>query len=579
MAKAWKWLIFIYFAIFASKLILAAFIQAPSALSDDYMYVKIAQSFHDSLTLSIHDVPSKLYPPLYSIILSISYIFKDMRTAYFVMKLINALISSLIMFPAYLLAREFMQEKKSILVSIVVALLPSSFAFSGYVMAENLFYPLFLFSVYFVYKSFTSKSYIWDALAGLSIGLAFLTRSLGIVLLFVIASILLIRLFLRDNIFLEIKKKSLMAVIFAVTMLPWFLRNSLIYGFGINSVLGGYSTHLSGGGRITENLGALLPFLSWILVYAGYIILASGILFFVFSIFCLKQASIKRKNLFTLMLIIVFSLIFTILLASYFSATANISTELLYKTFLPWLTGRIMGRYIDHVLPLIIIGGFIGFSFYKDKQKDLVKYILYVLPFAVFSLQSIFFPLFPVNNISLVHLGVLKYALDYLLYHNVGVFSYAVFFVLSLLTLIFASAFIIFSIFDRITLKNLFLYSSLFFLIVSILAFSVNYYNSNKYWYSSDQMQMGLWINYNIRERSVFLIDMRDQGKIEKLNQNSTYELFADGSFASTVDFWINQKVIIGDVNNLSGVDYIISRSKLDLVLVKEVGSIYIYKA
>lgn len=579
MNKSFKWIIFIYALVCLSKLILALFIPAPSALSDDYIYVKMSQGFFDSFSLSVHGIPSNLYPPLYPIVLSASYIFHDMRIVYFSMKLFGVLLSSLVIFPAYLLAREFMPENRSIIASVVISLLPSNFAFSGYIMAENLFYPLFLFSIYFVYKSFISKSYRWDALAGLFIGLAFLTRSLGIILLFVVSSLFLIRLFFRDNIFLEIKKKSLMAATFAATILPWFLRNSLIYGAGINSIFGGYATQLSGEGRITESFGAIMPFLSWVFVYAGYLILASGVIFPAFLIFFLKKASVKRKNLFTLMLITISSLIFTILLASYFSATADISIGIIYKTFLPWLTGRIMGRYIDHVLPLIIIAGFVGFSFYNYKRKDLIKYTIYLVPFAVFSLQSIFFPLFPVNNISLVHLGTLKYALDYFLYSNTGVFSYTAFFVLALLMLISISAFIALSISGKITLKNLFVYSSLFFLMVSILAFSVNYYNSSRYWYSSDQMQMGLWINDNIRERSVFLIDMRDEGKIEKSNQNSTYELFADGSFASTVDFWVNQKVIIGDVNNLNGIDYVISRDKLELILVKEVGSIYIYRA
>ena len=50
----------------------------------------------------VHGVDANIYPPLYPIILSISYLFNDMTAVYLFMKIINVLISSLI-FPQEIL--------------------------------------------------------------------------------------------------------------------------------------------------------------------------------------------------------------------------------------------------------------------------------------------------------------------------------------------------------------------------------------------------------------------------------------------------------------------------------------------
>ena len=166
MKKILKKLLLGYLIFVIIKSILSYFVPSPSAFSDEYIYAKMAREFF----LNFDFIDYKRYPPVYPILLSMSYLFNDMSIVYFIMKFINSLVSSLIIFPAWFISKEFMNEKNALKMAILVSLIPPIFAFSPLLMSENLFFPLFLFSFYFIYKSFISLDYKWDILAGIFIG-------------------------------------------------------------------------------------------------------------------------------------------------------------------------------------------------------------------------------------------------------------------------------------------------------------------------------------------------------------------------------------------------------------------------
>ena len=146
-----KKIVLLYLLFVIVKITLSYFIPSISAFSDEYYYAKLARSFFFEQGFSIHGIKVMFYQPLYPIIISLSYIFKDMELVYFAMKAINAIVSTLVIIPSYLLAKEFLDDKKSILAAMLISLAPPMFSFSPYIMAENLFYPLFMFSFYFIY--------------------------------------------------------------------------------------------------------------------------------------------------------------------------------------------------------------------------------------------------------------------------------------------------------------------------------------------------------------------------------------------------------------------------------------------
>ena len=86
MKKAYKLLILVFFILVIVKTILYYFIPAPSSFSDGYLYAKMARSFLVDGVFSVHGNQAVQYPPLYPIVISISYIFGNMQIVYFFMK-------------------------------------------------------------------------------------------------------------------------------------------------------------------------------------------------------------------------------------------------------------------------------------------------------------------------------------------------------------------------------------------------------------------------------------------------------------------------------------------------------------
>src|SRR3989344_3550833 len=187
MKREIKPIIMLFIVISIVKILSSYFIPASRTLADDYNYLKMSESFFYHFSLNVHGFFSGQFHPLYPIIISVAQIFKDNDSIYLGIKIINSILSSLIIFPTYLLSREFLSYKKSLFVSLLVSLIPANFALTSYIMAENLFYSLFLFSIYFIYKSFWYREFKYYLLAGIFIGLTYLTRINGLILFWIVA--------------------------------------------------------------------------------------------------------------------------------------------------------------------------------------------------------------------------------------------------------------------------------------------------------------------------------------------------------------------------------------------------------
>lgn len=562
-----KKLLLMYVIIVILKIILSYFILSPSAFSDYYGYAKVARSLFYHGTFTVHGEISTR-PPLYYLILSLAYVFKDMEVVYFFMKVLNAFMSSLIIFPAWLLGREFFNKKKSILLTTMIAVLPAHFGFTFFLMAENLFYPLFLFSIYFMYKSFIEESYKWDVLAGIFIGLSYLTKINALILLVVVFFVLLFKLLKKD--FKEINKKIITALFFFITISPWLIRNGLIFGFNKNLFIGGYTGALE---STTSSFGGdfLLISLTWFILHLGYLMIASGFVFFIASFFTFHKFNNNKVFVFSLL---AFSS--TILLVLLASRTFKMGQVMDYPTIFPWLIGRIVGRYIEVVIPLILITGLLGFKYLKKISK------FYIIPITllIFSSQLVFLQLFPINNMSLAWLGILKFILDFLVYKTLTfktIFScgytilFIILFVVMFLLVIYLSR--------KLSIKKLLYLFIIFFSLVSLLNFIIIYYNSSTFWYEGEQTQLGLWFNEHDPEISTILFDERDGCKIFKTNQTCIYNPFSGEGSATIIGFWMNDEIRIGSVENLEGFDYVVSRHKLNLPLLRETkNGIFLYK-
>ncbi len=561
MKSETRYLLLMFVGVALAKGILSYFVPSISAFSDEYYYAKLARSFFFSQDFSLHEIKAIFYQPLYPIILSVSYIFKDMNLVYLSMKIINAIISTAVIIPAFLLSREFLDEKKSLLVTALIAMMPAGFSMAPYLMAENLFYPLFLFSVYFLYKAFAFQKNAHYAVAGLAIGLTFLTKTNGIILIAVPLIFFVLDKLLKGK-RCCFRNLLLLYAVAAITILPWLIRNLLSFGsiFGYNTVsdITAYARHQD----------YTMQLINWIILYFGYIILAGGIIFGVLALAGLikNYNGNGHENTFYLLSAITIALALIV-------AANHATGALLYKTPISFFSERPIGRYVDMILPLVFIIGFINFYRYYGSIN---KYLLYAMPVLLYSTQLTIAPLLTPNNNSLTSLGALKYAIEFLLYNKTGfdvVFSWVT---LLIIGVIFAVLCLMLMALKKIGLAKLAMLMMAFFALSSLLAYGITYYNANKYWFNNDQMQLGYFFNkYDKDNYSTVLIDERDcSGKIEKMGTGTLCE----NKISSIAGFFINDKIIVGNPEKTAGYDYAISRHKLGLSIVKDINGLYLYK-
>ena len=345
-----------------------------------------------------------------------------------------------------------------------------------------------------------------------------------------------------------------LGILFAliIIFIPLIIKNISSYGFTFHSLFGRYSPEAA------SALSAAYPFeriVPRLFIYLGYIILSSLIIFPISFLSIFKSIK-NNRNLFVLTI-----LSSTIIL---FSLLAVINHGIFAQSFnFPWLGGRVLGRYVAAVFPLIFILGGIGLI---KKQEVSRKSLFIISLMLIFSTNLLTIALFPINNMSLTYLGVINAILENLLPTSLILIIFGFIF--------FLLPFIADKIYQKMNFEKIITLAIIFFIILGGLNYLVIGFNSYTYWYKGDQMQLGIWFNNYNPEKSTVLFDIRDTGeKIWKENQN----VLCDPN-ACIMGFWINDNILIGNPDEIKA-DYIISKHKLSHPIVKEQGGIYIYES
>jgi hypothetical protein len=181
-------------------------------------------------------------PPLYPAFLSLIYfIFGVTDERFFIARLAQAFLNAALVPLTFALARRLFPEKPriAILAAWIVALYPMLVIYPLALATENLFYVLFLGSVLALTLAVQTGSTRFFLLSGLLLGLTALTRS--VILAFGGLVILWGFFHLRQR-----KNIILLALTLALTISPWVIRNSLLYGrpMGIETAMG-YTLYVS----------------------------------------------------------------------------------------------------------------------------------------------------------------------------------------------------------------------------------------------------------------------------------------------------------------------------------------------
>ena len=142
----------------AARLLLSLFSKSAVSYSDELWFLELAQNIFRRGSFTVYTEPVRYANILYPLLISPFYAVTDGLLRTKLISAFNALLISSSLIPGYLLARRILKKNwQVILVLLILALSPNLFLSLTF-MAENLYYPLLLWSFYAAYRFFTSKS-------------------------------------------------------------------------------------------------------------------------------------------------------------------------------------------------------------------------------------------------------------------------------------------------------------------------------------------------------------------------------------------------------------------------------------
>ena len=368
-----------------------------SLYSDTLLYSQMAQQIHSGF-LSIVDLNH--YPPFYPILISPLFSI-DQRHIYQNMIILNALVSTSAIFPIYFLARSFLSKRISLLFAIACMCYPSQLYYTSLFMSENIAYPLFFWALYFCFTNPPHKKWIpaWDVLAGLSVGLLWLTRYMTLVIIPVYLLIWWIKPEMDSGVTqlqpAQNKIKRLLLVLSTLIgiYLVWVIPG-LLQGVPIINLLG---LHIEGTGNETTNaVSNVMPWIWFSFVY--FLVMAGPILHQLLGVFSGRYKSSKgiKHDWFSPLnrwilssFLIISSMIFVVTrhawlaLYNYPDPRNYLGRYIIYLPVLLWLTALIGIKYANNSFKsitvsglLAVIAGFLSYQ-YMSQQDWLLNNFLY----------------------------------------------------------------------------------------------------------------------------------------------------------------------------------------------------------
>ncbi|MDK2982142.1 MAG: hypothetical protein PWQ55_2489 [Chloroflexota bacterium] len=345
----------------------------PVIRGDELRYFQMTHSLYDG-NFTIGNINHSPY--LYPLMLSVAFSFG--AHTYDVIKILNVLYSSSIVFPLFLIARKYFSKKNALLVTLVASVLPYHLLFPRLVMSENLFFPLLMWVIFFVLHQPSNKRLAlpWELKTGIAIGLLYMTRYITLAIIpFLLLAWWLIypdeeRSFIHPS-----RQKLLAALVLCVGVVagysPW-LFSGLHAGVPLRTLLGFGITAETTARQLT--LGNLMV---WLVIYLAYFVLmVSPVLplFFAYPLTTFRKWKKATRDWYVLT---------GALLVGFLAACVRHSWRAIYNGQVPT---RIMGRYILYFTPLFIIAALLALQEgRRDRPVSHSRHILqtFVLPFGM----------------------------------------------------------------------------------------------------------------------------------------------------------------------------------------------------
>jgi hypothetical protein len=171
------WLVGIVVASVLIQIVLSRHIAAPWIFADELIYSELAKSFAASGAFSVRGVPTHGLGFVYPIVIAPAWrVFASMPDTYAAAKMINSVAMSLTAVPTYFLARHLLRPKPALVAAALTVTVPSML-YSGMLMTENVFYPLFVIFVLALVRMLEQPTARRQAVVVIAFGLSYLTRA------------------------------------------------------------------------------------------------------------------------------------------------------------------------------------------------------------------------------------------------------------------------------------------------------------------------------------------------------------------------------------------------------------------
>lgn len=161
--------------------------------SDGVAYAQIARDILDGRGLA----GATHFPPFYPLLVALFHtMFSDIELAG---RLAAMFMGSLLVVPVYLLGREFFDRRVGIMAAVLVMAWPSLRQWSNEVMSQSTYITLVLLGAYLVWRACRNRSLAYAVAGGVSMGLAHLTRSEGVLVFLALSLVLTVDAAIQRN--------------------------------------------------------------------------------------------------------------------------------------------------------------------------------------------------------------------------------------------------------------------------------------------------------------------------------------------------------------------------------------------
>jgi hypothetical protein len=349
---------------------------SPSIVADEVVYSETASNILSGIFFSKLQY-CQTYPPGYPLVLSPAYLISNNEsTTYHIMLLINCLLTSSIIFPAFFILKPYTSRTIAFLVSILISVLPSVSLYTFFILSENLFIPLFAFSFWFLMESYKGRGKSWDFLAGFSIFFLVLTKTTGIAMIIGFLASLFFYSRSRSS-FTKwvyiLKGRYFLLASFLIPFLIWNMYKHFLIPVGIGEY--NVKNYLVAFIYSFDSFQDFCLLISFFIHEVEFVILASYFAIFAALLYIISFSEIKKlqisfpelkwNSLGELNEIALKSSLVYFLVSSIFLITITVAHML---TFLGNPEYLIFGRYVDPIVPLVFLISLGGIELFNNAR-------------------------------------------------------------------------------------------------------------------------------------------------------------------------------------------------------------------